>query len=85
MITGDPRQSGPVDARGRKALPGIGALGEKTLPVASSRFLPQAIEIVFALGVKTLGSQHRDIAMLRVDPGHGRSSEAEEDLNPLDK
>ena len=71
MVAGDRRQRRPVDAGGRDPLLAVRSLLAQALFVAGAGLAPEAIEQRPALGVELLDGQHRDVAVLGVDPGVG--------------
>ena len=66
------RERRPVDARRRHSLLGVGRHRAQALLVTGSRLLPKTIELGPAFGVESLNGEHRDVAVLRVDPAKRR-------------
>jgi hypothetical protein len=69
-------ECGPVDAGGCQPLRRIGAGLAQPRFIARPGLLPEAVEHRPAIGVDLLHREHRKIAMLRVDPGHGAGAAA---------
>ena len=86
VIARNRRQCRPVDAGRRHSLLGVGTRIAQARLVADSRVLPQSIEYRPAFGVQSLNREHRDVAVLRIDPcgrpgcrtpGGGRNPDAQ--------
>jgi len=76
VITGDAGQCRPVDTWRRESLRRIGAIRAHPLLGADARLGPQSVKHRLALGIQPLHRQHRDVAMLGVNPGECRSAYA---------
>ena len=68
MVARNRTHRGPVDARRRDALAGVGTGIAQARFVADAGLAPKAIELGLAFGIEPLHGEQRQVAMLGVDP-----------------